>query len=461
MNPASPLLPQDPADLHPLATLAILEGPIPTTLAQDLLPDTLNLPQRLQQWQAAALIQPAGDNTYTIPPAVRDQLLSQLDQPQLQDLHRRAATHYGRFFTEEARRHLTQQGQSPSEAQIQSLARDRNGVLGHWVHQTDNIPHARLCLALALAWQRHLFAASEVEAAGEIVTAIYDILARWGQRDQAKALLQRSIATRQPNGRAVAQGNLATLLQEEGQLIEALAIYQELLQTFTTLNAPQQTAATLGQMSVIYTQLGNYDQAISHQQASLELLGEQGDREGEAIGLQQLALIHFSGGNYEAALAVSQAAEQLNRQLNRPVGVAYNLHQQGLIYSQTGQLSEAFGRFQDSLTINQQIGNEMGTADNLGELAKLWLAVGQPEQALPLLQPALDICRRHNSPKQGIILALLGQLHEQQADYPTALDYYNQAYPIYQQTMPTHLPTIEQAITHLQSKRPNPQSPIP
>src|SRR5688500_12685484 len=194
-------LPTNPAERHALATLAILEGPIPASLAQDLLPHTPDLPQLLQQWQAAGLLQPAANTptpTTTLPPAVRDQLLSQLAPPQLQDLHRRAAAHYGRFFTDEARRHLSQQGQSPPEPQIETLARDRNGVLGHWVHQTQNVAHARLCLALALAWQRHLFAAGEVEAAGEIVTAIYDVLARWGQRDQAKALLQQSISTRQP-----------------------------------------------------------------------------------------------------------------------------------------------------------------------------------------------------------------------------------------------------------------------
>ena len=80
----------------------------------------------------------------------------------------------------------------------------------------------------AAAWHGsdHLFAAGEYEAAGEIVTAVYDILARWGERDRAKALLRGSIDTLEGGNKAVAQGNLATLLKDEGKLAEALATYE-------------------------------------------------------------------------------------------------------------------------------------------------------------------------------------------------------------------------------------------
>ena len=53
-----------------------------------------------------------------------------------------------------------------------------------------------------------------------------DILARWGERDRAKALLRGSIDTLEGGNKAVAQGNLATLLKDEGKLAEALATYE-------------------------------------------------------------------------------------------------------------------------------------------------------------------------------------------------------------------------------------------
>ena len=53
----------------------------------------------------------------------------------------------------------------------------------------------------------------DYEPAAEIVTAVYDVLARWGQRDRAKALLHGSIATLEGGNQAVAQGNLAIAAQ--------------------------------------------------------------------------------------------------------------------------------------------------------------------------------------------------------------------------------------------------------
>ena len=79
------------------------------------------------------------------------------------------------------------------------------------------MPQAHAAMERALRWQSHLFAAEEYDPAGEIVTAVYDILARWGERDRAKGLLRGSIATREGGNQAVARMNLATLLMQEGQ----------------------------------------------------------------------------------------------------------------------------------------------------------------------------------------------------------------------------------------------------
>ncbi len=65
--------------------------------------------------------------------------------------------------------------------------------MGQMVARTDDMAQARGAMARALDWQRHLFAAGEVDAAEEIVNAVYAVLARWGERDRAKGLLRRSI----------------------------------------------------------------------------------------------------------------------------------------------------------------------------------------------------------------------------------------------------------------------------
>jgi hypothetical protein len=105
---------------------------------------------------------------------------------------------------------VAQSGQHLTEAQIESLARYQ--VVKANVARTDDLPAARSAMARALEWQHHHLAAGQFDSAGELVTAVYAILARWGERDRAKALLRGSIETREGFGKAVTQGNLATLL---------------------------------------------------------------------------------------------------------------------------------------------------------------------------------------------------------------------------------------------------------
>ena len=65
------------------------------------------------------------------------------------------------------------------------------------------------------------------------------------ERDRAKALLRESIATLEGLNKAVAQGNLATLLTDEGKLAEALATHEAVYRTFEEVGARQQMAAVL------------------------------------------------------------------------------------------------------------------------------------------------------------------------------------------------------------------------
>jgi hypothetical protein len=207
-------------------------GVLPATIRRWL---DLSLVQR-EVGQAASLPNGQTDTLlYLIHPVVREYLLDQLSPDQLRDLHIWAAAFQGQPFVEMARAFAAQSGQSRTEAEIEALARDRDGVVGYMVRRIDHLGQAKGAMARALEWQYHLFAAGEYKAAGAIVTAVWAILDRWGERDRAKALLRSSIDTRDGFGKAVAQGNLATLLKDEGKLTEALATYEAVYRIFEPL----------------------------------------------------------------------------------------------------------------------------------------------------------------------------------------------------------------------------------
>jgi len=483
-----------PAERDALTALAILEEPFWWEMVRDLLPLPLltvlssgegggrGVGEALSRFLDFSLIQFHAPGTtapwYTLHPVVRDYLLGRLTPDQRRALHLRAAEYYGKPFVEaarqaieEARREASKKGQgflttvrraltgskeeqppAPTEEEIESLARSDRGVVGARVGQTQDMGRARWAMNRALAWQNHLFLAGQADAAGEIVTAVYDVLARWGQRDAAKALLRRSIDSREGFARAVAQGNLATLLKDEGRLAEALATYEQAYQTFAVLGARRQMAGVLGQMSNVYRGTGDYDRAIEKQSESLKIEREIGNEEGQAISLHQLSMLYMLKENYDTALQHSREAEALFRKLGIEAHVAATLHQQGLILTFLNRPAEAFERFRDSLEIKRRIGNESGAADSLGELGGLLRDAGRMREAIAAFNEALEIYQRQGNPKIGQILEFLGVVHERQGEYAAALEKYEQARLIYQQAMPTNLPIIEKHIARVRGK---------
>ena len=126
---------------------------------------------------------------YTVHTVVREYMTGRMTSDERRRAHKWAAAFYGRPFVEMARQSTRQTGQNWTEEQIESIARNRNGVVGQMVARTDDLDQTRAAMGRSLAWRDHLFVAGEYEAADDIVNAVINVLDRWGERDRAKALL--------------------------------------------------------------------------------------------------------------------------------------------------------------------------------------------------------------------------------------------------------------------------------
>jgi tetratricopeptide (TPR) repeat protein len=422
----------------------------------------------VRRWLDLSLLQRErieGGELYSVHPVVREYLLGRRTEDERRKLHLWVAAFHGRPFVEIARRAVVQSGQSWTDEEIEALARHSDGVVRQMVARTDDLAQARGAMDRALEWQHHLFEAGDYEAADDIVNAVHDILARWGERDRAKALLRGSIDTREGGNKAVAQGNLANLLMEEGKLDEALAIHEELYRTFEALGAKQQMAVALNQQSIIYYMIGRYDDAVTTGERGLELTRKLGDEEGQAISLHQLSIFYMDKGDYATALVRSGEAEKLNRRLHREAGIAANLHQQGQILTnlvhaaQTDEERDthrcaAVERFQQSLAITRRIGDQAGAADTLTELGGLLMDASQYREAIAAITEGLEIRQGLGlAAKVGISLGFLGIVHERQGQYAAALEKYQQALQLFRQYgSPQDVAIAENRIAGVQAK---------
>ena len=159
----------------------------------------------------------------------------------------------------------------------------------------------------------------------------HPVLARWGQRDRAKALLRESIATREGLSQAIAQSNLAMLLLEEGKLAEALATGEAVYQTFQEAGARRQMAEALAQMGLVYQNMGDFEKAIE-MRTSDWLDKNSATKNTRRSACTSFSMLYRLKEDFPAALARSQEAEALFRKLGIEAHVAATLHEQGLIY---------------------------------------------------------------------------------------------------------------------------------
>jgi tetratricopeptide (TPR) repeat protein len=391
---------------------------------------------------------PDGSARYSIHPVVQEYLLGRLTEAQREAHHLRAAEYYQGQILTPYRDQLRDQITADNETDIATK------VLRQLAHQTQDMDLAHWAVDISLAWREHLFAARRYEEADDIVNAVSDVLNRWGQRDLAKALLRCSIATLEGRDKAVAQGNLATLLKDEGKLDETLVMYEDSYRTVESLDDEYNMAALLGQISIVHQLKGDYDRAIEAQKGSLDIDREIGNVEGQAASLHQLSILYRRKEDYDQALETSQEAEALGRRLHNDYVIAATLHGQGLILNKMGKPEEAFTRFQESLEISRRIGHEAGTADSLGEMGKLLLlAMGPVQKAIDCFTEFLEVNRRLGNPAKMVIgLQALGVIHEKQGQLAAALERHEQSLELARKYAPTEVARCERNVARVRGK---------
>jgi len=420
----------------------------------------VDLQSLLIQWHNLSLLQfhhndEAGNFWYRIHPMAREVLLDRLDVDQARAFHKQAAAFYAAPFIAEARRFLIEQEGDiafPSEAECEALARHPDGPIYSWTHQRENPRLARWTMERALKWQERLFLAGEYETADDLVNATWAILARWGQKERSRALLERSIETVYGLRKGVAQTNLAALLRREGKLSAALEIYEQVIPLFSILGARKQQAAALYEASTIYQDLGRVKKAFTLQCLSLDIRRATGDEEGQAICLNRLAILYRQQKHYPQALEYNLAAETIFKRLSSQMASAFDLQlastlqTRGIILGQIRQYPASLACFEESLEINQRTGNPTGRAENLVEMGKVLLQMGELERALLLIRESTELHLKPGGTHLGDNLQAMGLYYEKCGDYKAALEQYQQAARLFQHYRPAGLPEVRRQI---------------
>jgi tetratricopeptide (TPR) repeat protein len=138
--------------------------------------------------------------------------------------------------------------------------------------------------------------------------------------------------------------------------------------------------------------LGQFEEAVAAYQQSLETARQIGDRNGENYVLGALGRLHSDMGKPEQAIKeYLLEAVRLAREVLDLRGEGFNLGHLGMAHRDLGQYQEAQSCYEQALPIARAIGERSIEAYCLGGLGRTHLALGQPEAALEKTSAALEL----------------------------------------------------------------------
>jgi len=197
--------------------------------------------------------------------------------------------------------------------------------------------------------------------------------------------------------------------------------------------------------SRIYHSMDMYDKAMIGFEEVVRISDELGDLRAKAYGLNNMAVIYASRGNYDKGLELHIKVLDIREQLGDLRGKAESLHNIGQIYKERGNYSEALRYYEEVLDIvtlkqeepnktREQMNNlkiKASTLVNIGEVyqnqANYPMALNQMEKALNIVEKLGDLNLK------AVCLGNMSNIYIRQGDFPLALQKYGEALKISKQ----------------------------
>ena len=287
-----------------------------------------------------------------------------------------------------------------------------------------------------------------------------------GLYEQAEALLQRALATREE---ALGPGHpeTATILNDLGRLYylqgkyeQAESLLQRALMTYEQVLGPEHSdiVINLNNLAWLYMEQGRYAEAEPLNQRSLEIrkrvLGVLHPE--TAKSYNDLGWLYYLQGKYEQAEPLLQRALSIRQQTLGPThpDVGESLNNLAILYYIQGKYEQAEALFQRALSIREQaLGPEHpDVGQSLNNLARAMVNQGKYEQAEALFQRALRIREQALGPEHSftaITLDNLGLLYQARGQYEKAEPFHQRALAIFEQVLGPEHPNTAIALHYL------------
>lgn len=213
-----------------------------------------------------------------------------------------------------------------------------------------------------------------------------------GDAESARSCLLRAqkILGEHPNRplEATARNELATLLDLEGEYLDALTNYQEALDSYEALGETSYASTILFNMGTIHQRLGDLEATFEYYRQALDRLGKTGDHLQRGHMLEGLGWVYIHRGDLQKAESVLSEAMDIARAAGNTPLLAACLERIGELRVASGQPREAIESLERSLDLYHSSGSRWRQPSVLVQLAEAYVALGDPQRAVDLLNDA-------------------------------------------------------------------------
>ena len=186
--------------------------------------------------------------------------------------------------------------------------------------------------------------------------------------------------------KAETMGKIADILQERGELDEALRIRrEEELPVYERLGDVRSRAVAMGRIADIYEARGELDEALRiRREESLPVYERLGDVRSRAVAMGRIADIYEARGELDEALRIRREEElPVYERLGDVRSRAVAMGRIADIYEARGELDEALRiRREEELPVYERLGDVRSRAVAMGRIADIHQARGELDEAL-------------------------------------------------------------------------------
>ncbi|WP_246575162.1 CHAT domain-containing protein [Streptomyces umbrinus] len=267
---------------------------------------------------------------------------------------------------------------------------------------------------------RQLFTdAGDTRAAAVTWGRIADILQQRGEVEEALRIrrevelpaFERMGDTR---AAAVTWGRIADILQQRGEVEEALRIRREVtLPVYERIGDTREAAVTWGKIADIFEQRGEVEEALRiRREVTLPAFERMGDTRSVAITWGRIADIVQRRGEVEEALRIRREVElPVYERIGDTRSAAVTWGQIADVLQQQGEVDEALELQLKRLEVNEQLGDMDGIAAANWDLARIDLSRQDLDAAVPRLITSFQLFVKLQRPEGiAVVGATLGQL---------------------------------------------------